>query len=129
MKGSTVDRNVIIEEDKVIIKKGEIDKIIEKYKKEVLKDMDFIDLGLTFKLSKKDSLTLQSFTKYDAEMLKEFNLTDYSLLVSIHKYTKEDFEKSYKNCRVMKSYDSKYLFNFSIIDFLCVNIYIYLLGI
>ena len=50
--------------------------------------------------------------------LQNYQITDYSLLVFVHKYRKEDIIK-YKNClRIFPSKDKKYIFNFSIVDFL-----------
>ncbi len=103
---------------------GKKNEIIEKYSKKILKDNDFKLLDLSFKLSKRDAQLLQQNISSDAEFLKGYNLTDYSLLLSIHKYTKEDSDKSFKNYRIMKSSDGEYLYNFSIIDFLTVIIYL-----
>jgi len=97
--------------------------VIEKYKKNVLKDNDFKLLGYELKLSKKDAQLFQNNISADAELLKGEYLTDYSLLLSIHKYNKEDFDKNFKNYRIMKSYDNEYIYCVSIIDFLTVNIY------
>ncbi len=109
---------------------GKKNEIIEKYSKKILKDNDFKLLDFSFKLSKRDAQLLQQNISSDAEFLKGYNLTDYSLLLSIHKYTKEDLDKSFKNYRIMKSSDGEYLYNFSIIDFLTVNILsLYFLGI
>lgn len=123
-----MDRTVIERSDRDSIrsKKLTIDEAIEKYNSHILKDMDFRDLGVNFHLTKKDSNILTHFIKNDSEFLRQYNLTDYSLLVTIHHYTKIDYEKSYKNQRIMKSNDGKYLYNFSIIDFLSVIILIYL---
>lgn len=120
MKGSFIDRSVLEHKDTDMVKNGKKTEVIEKFKKKVLKDNDFKALGFGFKLSKKDANFLQSNVSNDAEFLKGYNLTDYSVLLTLHKYTKEDCERSYKNYRVMKSSDDEYLYNFSIIDFLCV---------
>lgn len=85
-----------------------------------MKDNDFVKLGLKFKLSKKDASRLDKWVNHDAELLKGNNITDYSLLVTIHSFYKPDYEKNKNNPRVMKSYDNQYLYNFSIIDFFCV---------
>jgi hypothetical protein len=120
MKGSSVDRSILLPEDRDRIKRGHHEEIIEKYKKSILKDMDFKDFHLKFKLSKKDSNLLSTYVASDAELLKGYQLTDYSLLVTIHRYNKEYFEKCFKNPRIMKSSDNKYIYCFSIIDFLAV---------
>ena len=122
MKGSSVDRRVLDRSDAEKIRKG-LQSNEGTDSKLILKDVDFVDLGMKFKLSKKDCAALQSFVASDSELLKTHKLTDYSLLVTIHTFNKEDYEKAYKNPRIMKSYDNKYLYNFSIIDFLTVSSY------
>ena len=87
----------------------------------MLKDNDFTILNLKFKLNKKDAAHLINWINYDAEFLKGNQITDYSLLITIHKYSKDDFERNKNNYRVMKSFDNLFLYNFSIIDFFCVN--------
>ena len=106
--------------DKEMIDNDKIADVIQKYKDKVLKDNDFVDLKLQFKLSKSDSEIFQQNICSDAELLRGYNLMDYSLLVSVHAYTKEAEEKSKNNYRVMISTDKEYIFNFSIIDFLTV---------
>jgi hypothetical protein len=86
-----------------------------------LKDGDFRNLGVKIFLSQSDSEKLKDIIISNTELLKSYRLTDYSFLVSVHKYIKEDFEKLKNNCRVMKSDDNQYLYNFSIIDFLTVK--------
>ncbi len=56
----------------------------------------------------------------DSEFLKGGNLIDYSLLCSIHYYNKDDYEHVEENqkYRIIKTKDNKFLYNFSIIDFL-----------
>ncbi len=105
-----------------MIANGKKNDVIEKYKKKVLKDNDFKLLGFELKLSKKDAHLFQQNVSADAEFLKGGYLTDYSLLLAIHKYNKEDLDKSFKNYRVLRSSDGEYLYNLSIIDFLTVYI-------
>jgi hypothetical protein len=104
------------------LKKGKIDEVIKKNSKVVLKDNDFTNLKLKFKLTKKDSTRLDKWVNHDCELLKGNSITDYSLLITIHNYTKEDYERNKNNHRVLKSFDNLYLYNFSIIDFFCVMI-------
>jgi len=121
LKGSTVDRDVIKSDNLKILKTGnEADKskIIEKFSKEVLKDKDFTNLDLKFKLSKKDADCLRKMIRSDSELLRLSCVTDYSLFVTIHKYSAEDLEN--KSYRVMASSDKKYIFSISIIDYLGV---------
>jgi len=110
-----------------MITNGKQQEVIEKFKKKILKDNDFTDLKMQFKLSKKDATLLMQNISLDADFLKGYNLTDYSLFVTIHKYSEEEANKVFKNHRINKSIDTTVLYNFSIIDFLCVNkdFYIY----
>jgi hypothetical protein len=110
MKGSSVDRTVI--NDKILD--------LSNYKNMILKDTDFKNLGLKVKLSFKDSSQLQALITKDSEFLKKYHLTDYSLLLSIHEYIEIDFIKYSNNYRIVKSTDGKYLYTFSIIDYLTV---------
>ncbi len=103
-----------------MIANGQQEEIMEKFKKKVLKDNDFTDLQMQFNLSKKDANNFIQNISLDADFLKGYNLTDYSLFVTIHKYSEEEANKIFKNYRINKSNDSTVLYNFSIIDFLCV---------
>ena len=129
MKGSTRDRSTFELKDRDMILNGKQQEVLEKYKKKVLKDNDFMDLKLQFKLSKKDANNLIQDISLDADFLKGYNLTDYSLFVTIHKYTEEEANKSLKNYRINKAVDNSVIYNFSIIDFLCVNFFNFILGI
>lgn len=120
MKGSTRDRSTFEAKEKEMILNGKQQEIIEKFKKKVLKDNDFTDLKMEFKLSKKDANNLIQNISLDTDFLKGYNLTDYSLFVTFHKYTDEEANKIFKNPRINKSTDQTVLYNFSIIDFLCV---------
>jgi hypothetical protein len=121
MKGSSKDRSVLTKGDIEAVLEGKRDIIVEKYKKKVLKDNDFKDLGFSLKLSKKDALIFQNNIANDAEFLKGYNLTDYSILLTIHKNNPDDSEKALSNYRVLKSANGEYLYNISIIDYLCVS--------
>jgi len=121
LKGSSVDRSSFKERQKQFFKEGFKDEVEEEHKNLILKDNDFDWLKLNFSLSTKDAKNLVMAIENDAQFLSEYNITDYSLLVSLHRFAKEDYIK-YFNCRVMKSYDDKYLYNFSIIDFLTVSL-------
>lgn len=126
MKGSTRDRSTFELKDRDMILNGKKQEVLEKYRKKVLKDNDFLDLKLQFKLSKKDANNLIQDISLDADFLKGYNLTDYSLFVTIHKYTEEEANKSLKNYRINKAVDNSVIYNFSIIDFLCVNFFYFL---
>ncbi len=125
LKGSSVDRSCLNEDQRSFYKEGFKDEIVEHHKYLVLKDNDFEHLKLNFHLSAKDAKNLSLSIENDAQFLSNYNITDYSLLVSIHKFNKEDYIKFF-NCRIMKSYDDKYLYNYSIIDFLTVIIEFFL---
>jgi hypothetical protein len=129
MKGSTVDRSVLEQRDKDMIRNGKKEDVMAKYRKKILKDNDFKALGLSFKLTNKIADEFQKNISNDAEFLKGYKLTDYSILLSIHKYTDEDEAKTFKNYRIIKSYDNAYLYNFSIIDFFCVRYILFIIGI
>jgi hypothetical protein len=114
LKGSSVDRQSIkkCDEDKNIIE------LKKKYKNSVLKDIDLKILKMSFYLNYNEGKNLISIIDNDIEFLQKFFVTDYSLLIFIHKYRKEDLENNLDNICVMKSKDNKYIFEFSIIDFL-----------
>jgi hypothetical protein len=117
MKGSTVNRKTLEKDE--FRNKG-LDAICQKYNSKVLKDVDFTELKFKFKLSKKDAQTLLACVEEDAKFLRSYNLTDYSLYVTVHSYDKYDFEQAFRNPRIMKSTCNSYLYNFAIIDFLTV---------
>ena len=54
----------------------------------------------------------------DSIFLQKYDITDYSLLIFVNKYNKKNLEKHLGNCRIMPAVDEKYIFNFSIIDYL-----------
>jgi hypothetical protein len=113
-KGSTVDRQVISKEDLGMLR----EKIWEKYRNKVLKDKDLNITGLKFILNFNDWKTLTSIIDSDSSFLQNLAVTDYSLVVFVHKYRKEDLEKNKGSKRVMASKNHKYIFNFCIVDFL-----------
>ena len=49
---------------------------------------------------------------------KNLYVTDYSLVVFVHKYRKEDIEKNKESKHIIASKDLQYIFNFCIVDFL-----------
>lgn len=122
MKGSTKDRSVLDNKDIEMIKNDKKEDVIEKNKKKVLKDNDFKELSMSFKLNKKDAQELHQNLASDAEFLKGYNLTDYSILLTLHKYNENEEGKCYLNYRILKSSDNLYFYNFSIIDFFTVSI-------
>ncbi len=114
LKGSTVDRQSINKNDE----KLKTDLLFKKYSNIVLKDIDLKILKLKFNLNSYDSKNLIKSINNDSEFLEKYKITDYSLLVFVHKYRQGDVSISLGNSGVNKSQDKKYLFGFSIIDFL-----------
>ena len=120
LKGSTVQRTTLNKEDKEEIVNGYKEEVIQQYKNKILKDLDFDLLDFYFNFSKEDCNMIQNSLCEDSEFLKGGNLIDYSLLCSIHYYNKDDYEHVEENqkYRIIKTKDNKFLYNFSIIDFL-----------
>ena len=113
-KGSTVDRQTIDKNDIDL----DMEKLIAKYNNKVLKDIDLGIVGMKFSLNFKDWQKLTSAIDSDSLLLQSLEVTDYSLVVFIHKYRKEDIINNKGCLRIMGSKDGKYIFNFSIVDFL-----------
>ena len=113
-KGSTVDRQTIDKNDIDL----DMEKLIAKYNNKVLKDIDLGIVGMKFSLNFKDWQKLTSAIDSDSLLLQSLEVTDYSLVVFIHKYRKEDIINNKGCSRIMGSKDEKYIFNFSIVDFL-----------
>ena len=114
LKGSTVDRQSINKNDE----KLKTDLLFKKYSNIVLKDIDLKILKLKFNLNSYDSKNLIKSINNDSDFLEKYQITDYSLLVFVHKYRQGDVSISLGNSGVNKSQDKKFLFEFSIIDFL-----------
>lgn len=121
LKGSTVDRQFICKDDLMTLTKRQL---MKKYKDKVLKDTDLAILNMNLNLNGYDGKNLLICVDNDSMFLQKFGVTDYSLLIFIHKYDTKDISNNFANLRIMKSNDKKYLFNFSIIDFLGVSIII-----
>ena len=113
-KGSTVDRQSIRNED-TKLNQTELFNI---YKNTVLKDIDIGIIGLEINLDINDYENLMAMIDSDSMFLQNFEVTDYSLIVFVHKYRKEDIINNKNNSRICRSKDNKYLFNFAIVDFL-----------
>ena len=113
-KGSTAERQVIAKCDNCLPK----EKLWEKYKNKVLKDVDLNITGLKFILNSKDCSSLLSIIDSDSSFLENLYVTDYSLVVFVHKYRKEDIEKNKESKHIIASKDLQYIFNFCIVDFL-----------
>ena len=114
IKGSTVDRQSINENDISLSK----EELLNKYKNKVLKDIDLGIIDMKFVLNFNEWQQITSVIDSDSMFLQNYEVTDYSLLIFVHKYRKED-EIKHKDCsRIFSSKDKKYIFNFSIIDYL-----------
>ena len=120
LKGSTVQRTTLTKEDNQEVINGNKEKIIEHYKNKILKDLDFDLLDFSFDFPKDVCDLIQNSLCEDSEFLKGNNLIDYSLLCSIHRFNQEDYDKVDKEqkYRIVITKDKKFLYNFSIIDFL-----------
>jgi len=113
-KGSTVDRQSISNEDINLNKKD----LMNKYKKIVLKDLDLKIVDMKFVIDFNSWQKLISVIDSDSTFLQNYEVTDYSLLVFVHKYRKVDVNNN-KNCsRIIPSKDKKYIYSFAIIDYL-----------
>ena len=113
-KGSTVDRQSIADED-VKLNKQEL---VNKYKNKVLKDIDLGIIDMKFVIDYNNWQKIMSVIDSDSMFLQNYEVTDYSLLIFVHKYRKEDMINNKKCSRIIPSKDNKYIFNFAIIDFL-----------
>ena len=114
MKGSTVDREVIKAHDIKKFKYGsdaEKQKLGELLKSLVLKDRDFINLELGVCVSKSDANLLRNMINSDSAFLKSFQITDYSLLLTVFQIpnvTQEDLKNDIKRGEITKQYCSNY---------------------
>ena len=113
-KGSTVDRQIISKGDLGLIR----ERLWLKYKNKVLKDKDLNLIGLKFILEFENWKNIISIIDSDSSFLQNLGITDYSLVVFVHKYRKEDLEFNRGCTRIIESKDRKYIFNFSIVDYL-----------
>ena len=113
-KGSTVDRQTIQKADTTLNR----EQLFIKYKNKVLKDIDMGIIGMKFILNFENWKNITNIINCDSLFLQSLEVTDYSLIVFVHKYRKEDII-NYQGCsRIIPSKDNKYIFNFSIVDFL-----------
>lgn len=113
-KGSTVDRQTISKHDVSLEK----EQLINKYKNKVLKDIDLGIIGMKFELDSDDLQKISNIIDSDSSFLQNAEITDYSLVVFIHKYRIEDIVHNKWGSRIFASKDKKYIFNFTIVDFL-----------
>ena len=114
LKGSSVDRQ-IIKEEHINLPQNEL---IKKYKNETLKDTDLDIIGLKFEINPFDGKNLLNSIFNDSLFLQKYGITDYSLLIFVNKYNKKNLEKQVGNHKIIAEINKKYIFNFSIIDFL-----------
>ena len=114
LKGSTVDRQSIKKEDINLNKKT----LFNKYKNTILKDIDLKIIDIKIELNHFDGSNILNSICNDSIFLQKYDITDYSLLIFVNKFNKKNLEKHLGNCRIMPAVDEKYIFNFSIIDYL-----------
>ena len=113
-KGSTVDRQTISNCDVELDK----DELINKYKNKVLKDIDLGIIGMKFELNSDDLQKISNIIDCDSSFLQNLEITDYSLIVFVHKYNSDDIINNIGRSRIFPSKDKKYLFNFTLADIL-----------
>ena len=114
LKGSTVDRQIIKNEHISLTQKD----LINKYKNQTLKDTDLKIMGIKLELNPFDGKNILSCIYNDSRFLQKYNVTDYSLLIFVNKFNKKNLEKQAGKYNIMPDINKKYIFNFSIIDFL-----------
>lgn len=114
LNGSKVDRQNIKTED-INLKKPVL---FHKYKNIILKDVDLDITGIKFELNPYDGKNILLSICNDSIFLQKYNVIDYSLLIFVNKYSKKHFESYFGNYSVMHDVDKKYIFNFTIVDFL-----------
>ena len=114
LKGSTVDRQSIKKED-INLKK---ENLFHKYRNIILKDIDLKITDIKIELNPYDGKNILLNICNDSMFLQKYDVTDYSLLIFINKFNKQNLEKHFGNPRIMPGVDDKYIFNFSIIDYL-----------
>ena len=114
LKGSTEDRQIIKKEN-IKLPQSELIKI---YKNVTLKDNDLKIIGIKLELNHFDAETILNSIYNDSMYLQKYDITDYSLLVFVNKYNKKNLEKRVGNINIISEVNKKYIFNFSIIDFL-----------
>ena len=114
LKGSTVDRQSIKLED-ISMKKQNL---FHKYKNIILKDIDLKITGIKIELNPFDGKNILLSICNDSMFLQKYDVTDYSLLIFVNKFNKKNLEKHFGNTRIMPEINDKYIFNFSIIDYL-----------
>ena len=114
LKGSTVDRQSIKKEDINLNKKA----LFNKYKNTILKDIDLKIIDIKIELNHFDGSNILNSICNDSIFLQKYDITDYSLLIFVNKFNKKNLEKHLGNCRIIPAVDEKYIFNFSIIDYL-----------
>ena len=114
LKGSTENRQIIKKEN-IKLPQSEL---IQKYKNETLKDNDLKIIGIKIEINPFDGESIINSIYNDSMFLQKYDITDYSLLVFVNKYNKKNLEKHVGNINIISEVNKKYIFNFSIIDFL-----------
>lgn len=113
-----MNRSELSIEERKMVNNGKVADVISGLQSRVLKDTDFKELGIKLLLSKKDYDFLISKIKDDITLLYKKNIHDYSILINIHHYNEEEFNKLSNNYRIFRSTDKSYIYSFSIIDFI-----------
>jgi hypothetical protein len=118
----TFDLNGETSTDRQTIKPGDKNLkqnlLFKKYKYMILKDNDLKITKMEIELNPYDGKNILLSICNDSIFLQKYNVIDYSLLIFVNKYNKKNFEKHLGNPRIMPDYHKKYIFNFSIVDYL-----------
>ena len=111
-------------EERKLVNNGKIVDVISSKKNNVLKDTDFKELGIKLFVNEKNIIMLKNLLKEDMIFLCKNNITDYSILINIHHFSIDEDSRISNNYRVIKSLDNSFIYTFSIIDFLTVNLFL-----
>ena len=114
IKGSTANRQIIKEEHINLPQKD----LINRYKGQTLKDTDLKIMGIKFELNPYHGNNILTAINNDSLFLQKYGIYDYSLLIFVNKYNKKNLEKQVGNINITAENNKKYIFNFSIIDYL-----------
>ena len=114
LNGLAIDRQRIKPDD-INLKQSVL---INKYKNIILKENDLKITDIKIELNPYDGGNILLSICNDSMFLQKYNVIDYSLLIFVNKYDKKNFKKHLGNSSIMPDVDKKYIFNFSIVDYL-----------
>jgi hypothetical protein len=120
MKGSSVDRIILNQNELELIKSYKNFDCFKGYNNKVLKDEDFKNLKIKLNLKFEDCHNIINIVEEDTKFLKKHFITDYSLFLNIHIFNDNFDNILSESNRIYKSIDNKFIYCLSIIDFLTV---------